>query len=231
MAQAITRFGFTPIQADQRPDPTRIGALGATMALNLGALLVLAMPMQAAFTGGLSLPRDPPIIEILPEKAPPLPPPMPPVPVRRASTERTPAPTPPPQVPVEGGNQYVDVAPMPPGPTLSLPSASQPSGSPAGTGSTGSGPATLAYLQAPPPPYPRAAIRQGLTGTVWLLVRVDAEGRPVEVTVERGSGHRVLDDAARRQVLQHWRFQPALVDGQAVPAWGRIPIDFSLTRG
>jgi protein TonB len=38
----------------------------------------------------------------------------------------------------------------------------------------------------------------------------------------------VLDDAARRQVLDEWRFQPAMRDGVAVEAVGRVPIDFRM---
>ena len=61
-----------------------------------------------------------------------------------------------------------------------------------------------------------------------LRVLVDAFGRPVEVTVERSSGHRDLDRAARDKVLADWRFDPAQRDGVAVPAYALVPIDFTL---
>src|SRR3546814_3176297 len=63
----------------------------------------------------------------------------------------------------------------------------------------------LQYADAPSPPYPRAALRAGLQGTVMLQVLVDVDGRPLQVDVEHSSGYRVLDNAARRYVLQHWR--------------------------
>lgn len=88
--------------------------------------------------------------------------------------------------------------------------------------------ATLAYAEAPPPRYPRPAIQRRLEGVVTLRVLVDAEGRPQAVDVERSSGHRVLDQAAREQVLARWRFHPAMRDGRAVPAYALVPVAFRL---
>jgi protein TonB len=88
----------------------------------------------------------------------------------------------------------------------------------------------LEYAQAPAPAYPRAALRAGIEGTVLLQVLVDVDGRPLQVDVNRSSGDRRLDLAARDQVLRHWRFRPAIRDGRAVQAIGLVPIDFSLDR-
>jgi protein TonB len=52
----------------------------------------------------------------------------------------------------------------------------------------------------------------------------------LQVDVNRSSGDRRLDLAARDQVLRHWRFRPAIRDGRAVRAIGLVPIDFSLDR-
>ena len=90
--------------------------------------------------------------------------------------------------------------------------------------------AHLEYEAAPPPPYPAQAIRQMLTGTVMLRVLVDVDGRPIDVQVATSSGHRVLDAAARRQVLAKWRFRPALQDGRAVQAIGLVPVVFHLDQ-
>ena len=67
-----------------------------------------------------------------------------------------------------------------------------------------------------------------LTGTVVLDVLVDIDGQPIDVTIVRSSGHRLLDQAARRVVLTRWTFRPAMRDGQAVQAIGRVPIEFVL---
>ena len=88
----------------------------------------------------------------------------------------------------------------------------------------------LEYEIAPPPPYPLEAIRSSLTGTVLLRVLVDVDGKPIDVRIERSSGHRVLDAAARKQVLAKWRFRPAMQDGRTVQAIGLIPVDFHLDR-
>src|SRR3546814_15769664 len=82
----------------------------------------------------------------------------------------------------------------------------------------------LQYADAPSPPYPRAALRAGLQGTVMLQVLVDVDGRPLQVDVEHSSGHRVLDNAARRYVLQNCTFTPAMRGGRPVPAGGPGPI-------
>ncbi|MGV8961284.1 MAG: energy transducer TonB [Stenotrophomonas sp.] len=59
-----------------------------------------------------------------------------------------------------------------------------------------------------------------------LRVRVDENGHPIEVTIQRSSGHRSLDNAARAQVARYWKFRPALDNGRSVQAYGLIPIDF-----
>lgn len=51
-----------------------------------------------------------------------------------------------------------------------------------------------------PPSYPQAAIRERLEGEVVLSVRVSADGTVLEATVLNASGHRVLDEAAIRNV-------------------------------
>ena len=66
------------------------------------------------------------------------------------------------------------------------------------------------------------------TGDVLLRVLVDVDGTPVSVTVESSSGNRNLDKAALQHVLKTWRFKPAMQDGQAVQAYGLVPIAFSL---
>lgn len=90
--------------------------------------------------------------------------------------------------------------------------------------------ATLQVINNPPPSYPGEAVRNGLTGTVMLEILVGVDGKPLEVSVVRSSGHRVLDQAARRVVLSRWTFQPALENGQPVQARGRVPIEFTLDR-
>lgn len=79
--------------------------------------------------------------------------------------------------------------------------------------------------QKPAPEYPRAALRNGESGTVLVRVAVDASGMPTDVTLEKNSGSRDLDRAAL-EAVRKWRFQPAQRDGQPVPASLVIPIEF-----
>ncbi len=45
--------------------------------------------------------------------------------------------------------------------------------------------------------YPPEALQHGLQGTVVVVLWIDAQGHVQHVTVERGSGHDLLDTAAR----------------------------------
>ena len=59
----------------------------------------------------------------------------------------------------------------------------------------------LQYESAPSPTYPRAAIQRNLEGTVLLRVLVDTDGSPLEVGIERSSGHGV--PGRRRRTTVH----------------------------
>ncbi|MGO1891624.1 MAG: energy transducer TonB, partial [Luteimonas sp.] len=78
-----------------------------------------------------------------------------------------------------------------------------------------------------PPRYPPSALRSGITGTVILIVSVDANGNVTDVEVERSSRNRDLDRAAI-QAARKWSFNPAVVDGVSSAGLVRIPVDFTL---
>ena len=88
---------------------------------------------------------------------------------------------------------------------------------------------TLAYDGALKLRYPPMSMRQREQGTVLLRVLVDASGGVQRIEIERSSGHAQLD-AAAREAVQRARFKPVLRDGQAIPAWGIVPIEFRLDR-
>jgi protein TonB len=76
--------------------------------------------------------------------------------------------------------------------------------------------------------YPRSAARAGLGGTVLLAITIDAAGHITQVSVDRSSGHEVLDRAALEAVQD-------LADVPAPPealAWQtralRMPIAYAL---
>lgn len=207
----------------QRPDAGRIAGNSAAIAIHAIALMVLLAPMSAppdTATVERHVPPDLPRTPVAP-----IPPPQP-VPIKRNQVTR-PQPLVQPrtadipvvrnEVIVEGGNvAVIDDSPaaetVDPGPAFSEPLAG----------------AYLQYAIAPPPVYPRAALRDRLTGTVLLEVLVDVDGRPLQVTIAESSGHRELDRAALDHVLKRWTFRPAMKNGQPVQAIGRVPIAFNL---
>jgi protein TonB len=107
----------------------------------------------------------------------------------------------------------------------------EPMASPAETSSDGGGSAappmvaSVEYIRAAPPIYPKESQRRHEYGTVLLRVLVDALGRPAQVQVERSSGFDRLDSAARSAV-EKFLFRPYEVNGVARPAQVLIPIGF-----
>jgi protein TonB len=77
------------------------------------------------------------------------------------------------------------------------------------------------------PRYPGVARRRGWEGVVVLAVQVDARGAVRRVSVARGSGHRVLDQAAQHAV-ESWRFRPATAAGVRVSGEAEVTIRFQL---
>lgn len=206
-------------------DTSRVLALSTAIALHVLAACLLLIPLSRRALP--DLPEPPPPRWQIPERI--TPPPAPPQPIQSPA-----APTPPaavaPMAPV-APQPIADAAPaeaQPAEPAYSLPLA-ETATPPASVAPSLPG-AALRYLQAPPPAYPRAALAARQQGTVLLQVRVGTEGQPLEVTIVRSSGSRVLDQAARAQVLRHWRFQPAMQDGRSVEAVGLVPVDFSLAQ-
>jgi len=86
---------------------------------------------------------------------------------------------------------------------------------------------SVEYVREPAAKYPSAARALKQHGTVTLRVLIDASGRAREVTVHRSSGHKLLDDAGRKAVLDGL-YKPYTENGQAVPVYVFIPIEFSV---
>lgn len=219
---------FDRFDEPQRPQATRIVAITGAITVNLALLLLLISPMAPS----IRLPQDD--MTIVPIFVPKTPVQPPPPPKPEEVKIRTPSPRPAPRpvlIEVPADPPIVVTDPQP-GDIAMDPVIEEP----AVSGEPSLGPdepqegAYLAYRHAPPPPYPPQAIRAGQTGTVILRVTVDVGGTPLEVAIERSSGNRLLDNAARRHVLAKWRFEPALRNGVAVRAIGRVPIEFTLDR-
>lgn len=204
--------------------------LGWSTALALHALALMLLLIPAAYVAAPAQRDRMSVRWMPPTPTPPLPPPkivtVDPAPPKTAPAVPTQRVAPPQAPPTASADDTLAVPPLPASePALPTLEPSTPvSGGPPALG------VQLQYRSAPPPAYPIQAIRDGQQGTVLLRVRVGTDGRPSEVTIERSSGSRTLDSAARQQVLRHWRFVPAMRDGQAVVADGLVPVDFSLPR-
>lgn len=214
------RFSFAVDDGADTLNPLRILAVSAALALHAAVLLVLIAPvaMQPAIEEDVIV-RTPPDIRKKAEPPPPPPVVVPITPPATPTVSTRPQPAVTPDVPVVSDRVVDTYVPEiadagPAGPVNIEPPA------PAAV--------QLQYLNAPPPPYPRAAQTGHREGVVMLQITVDVDGRPIAVEIAQSSGHRDLDAAARNHVLKHWRFQPAMKDGQAIQAIGMVPINFQL---
>ncbi|WP_233263055.1 energy transducer TonB [Cognatiluteimonas profundi] len=213
------------IRHTQRPhlEPNRIAGLAAAITLNTALLMLLLVPMSAPPV--MPLPTITQVLHWVEARPKP---PTPPVPVpithtppaahatpvhERAATPQTD------ETPVITDTRSAMTIDTDIGtePTRTIEDVSQPLPG-----------VRLEYDRAPAPAYPRDALRAGVEGTVMLQVLVDVDGRPLRVDVQHSSGDRRLDIAARRQVLEHWHFRPAMKDGRAMQAIGLVPIAFNL---
>ncbi len=211
-------------RAHAHPDPARIASLSAAIALNLAVVLIASRPLGPTQLSPLRQLQPIPTIRLInPPAVFKAPPAVELKPLLHAPAVVQPHPHAlPVSHPVVIPSSEGHVAAIPTTTPSLLPQATL-------TDAVAAAPveASLAYRVAPLH-FPIQALRQGMHGTVLLRVLVDENGKPLQVTVERGSGYALLDRSAREQVLAGWRFQPAMVNGHAVRAWARVPVNFDL---
>lgn len=147
-----------------------------------------------------------------PKPPPPKPPEIKPKPKPQMIAAETPAPAPieaPPPEPVV----FEEPAPPPPGEPAPLPVVPPNF--------------VAAYLDNPAPRYPDSSKRLGEAGLVVLRVRVNTEGRPELVEIEKSCGFQRLDRAAL-DAVRKWKFVPAKQGEQPVAATVLVPLNFEL---
>lgn len=81
-------------------------------------------------------------------------------------------------------------------------------------------------LYSPDPEYSEEARKAKYQGTVVLWLVVGADGKPNQVRIQRALGMG-LDEKAMEAVRQ-WRFEPAKLNGQAVPVQINVEVNFRL---
>lgn len=214
--------------------------------LGLALLLLGSAALHAAVLtwGSVPPPRkpatlaaapEPLVVELIAPPAPDLPPPPEPTP---APTPE-PLPEPPPVLAAENAPAPPVSTPPPTPPPRATPAASAPAPRPvprpkprSAAPRAPTGAVVEARPDAPrnrPPFYPEIARRNGWSGRVLVRASVTAEGRVSSVTLHRGSGFGVLDQAAL-QAVRGWRFLPRTVGGRAAAAVIEVPVNFSLRR-
>ncbi len=77
------------------------------------------------------------------------------------------------------------------------------------------------------PEYPPAALRAQETGIVLLAFLIDVDGSALESRIERSTGFRRLDEAARK-ALALCKFKPATTDGKPERAWAKIEYEWKI---
>lgn len=77
------------------------------------------------------------------------------------------------------------------------------------------------------PEYPPASLRAQETGLVVLQFLIGTDGNAIESKIERSSGFRRLDEAAR-QALSLCKFKPGTEDGKSVQSWARIEYQWKI---
>src|SRR3954469_24970671 len=198
--------------AHPRTSSRRLTGVVITVALHIALIYALIHGLARKIVEIVTPPLETKIIEEIkppadkpppppPKPVPPPPPFIPPpevniqMPMQQAPTITAVAPTPPPPAPVP-------FAPTPPRQAL----ATAP---------------VVNAASCDKPEYPPAARRANETGTVLLNFLIDVNGKVLESKIERSSGSRRLDEAARAG-LELCNFRPATLDGRPQRAWARI---------
>jgi periplasmic protein TonB len=206
-------------------DWLRVGAWSGSLAAHISILLLVALPLTVPET------RQQATTIVARWIEPEIPPPTfpePPPPQAPHRVQKTPVHTPPPPTIVASSDASTPTNPiadpvMPPGP----PDIAPPNANDIGSGGASQ---MLAYASPLQPRYPPASMRDHEQGTVMLHVFVDETGVPRRIEIARSSGHTRLDAAARESV-SHARFRPVMRNGQAISAWGIVPIEFRIGQG
>ncbi|HEX7816937.1 TonB family protein [Dyella sp.] len=87
-----------------------------------------------------------------------------------------------------------------------------------------------ANLKLAAPTYPQEALTNKEQGLIWLKVQVDQTGKPgkIDFDAERSTTTSTALIQAASDAAAHWRFKPAMRDGQPIVSWVRIPVQFDL---
>ena len=201
-------------------------AIVAALHVAVGAAVMNTMSSKT-----FTMPKLPTELVMFTPEAPPPPPPPPEPPKEVQKTVAPPKVIAPPvevEVPQTQESPVLatveaDPVPAEPGPVAPEAPPSPPSANP-GTMRT----AALADANGcAKPDYPARAARNGDVGTVALALLIGTDGRVTDARVQKSSGSRELDSAAKA-ALSLCQFKPAMNNGVPEPAWGKIAYVWTL---
>lgn len=78
--------------------------------------------------------------------------------------------------------------------------------------------------------YPYGAMNKGLSGRVFVSIRVGVDGKPTNIKAKRAEPPEMLEvfAEAAEEAVAKYRFEPARLGGEAVPVWALQPISFDV---
>ncbi len=166
---------------------------------------------------------------LLEETKPDIPPPPPPPPPPKNLPPPPPAYVPPVEVAVSAPTPVNAIAavsntPQPVAPPSPLPVQTAPPAPPAPPVVTA---AVISASSCEKPDYPSASKRLEEEGTVQLKFLVGVDGKVLESAIEKSSGFRRLDEAARAG-LAKCQFKPGTVDGKPQQSWASMKYTWRL---
>lgn len=201
----------------QRKPGKHLVGIGLVVVLHLLIVWAINSGLARAFVKKIKGPVEAVLLE---EQKPDIPPPPPPPPPKNLPPP-PPAYVPPVDVPVAApatANAIAAVSNTPPPPALPAPVVKA---EPVRTG------AVVNSANCEKPEYPSASRRLEEEGTVFLRFLVGADGKVVQAEVEKSSGYKRLDEAARAG-LSRCQFKPATADGKPEQAWASMKYTWRL---
>ena len=213
-------------QAERNPTKKFVGIALVTL-LHVLIIYALATGLARKVVEVIQQPLETKIIE---EVKPPPPPDKPPPPPPPKLAAPPPPFIPPPEVQVQQPvQQNVIQATTTVKPTVTelapVVKPAEPVPVPAAPVAAAAAPVRVAAIVDPSactkPEYPRASLRAEETGVVTLAFLIGTDGRVVDSKVEKSSGFKSLDNAARAG-LSLCKFKPGSVDGKPEQSWVKM---------
>lgn len=217
----------------QRKPGKHLVGIGLVVVLHLLIFWAINSGLARAFVKKIKGPVEAVLLE---EQKPDIPPPPPPPPPKNMPPPPPPAYVPPVEVAVAAPASVNAIAavsntPAPPAPVVPVAPPAPPAPPPPPPPVVKAEPVRTAAVvssgNCEKPEYPSASRRLEEEGTVFLRFLVGIDGKVIQSEVEKSSGYRRLDEAARAG-LSRCQFKPATVDGKPEQAWASMKYTWRL---